>query len=450
MQRLTRSFRARLVLGALLWILVGLGVSWVLLTAVFERRVIAEFQSELDHHAMELAAIVDVGPSGRPIIRQPLSDHRFSDTGSGNYWQVENRHGNLRSASLGDHRMALTLDLGVPNGALMTTQPGPTGPMLVLERTVPAGPDAIATRVAVAVQESEINDMMEEMRWSFGLTLGAIALGLIGALVAQVTYGLHPLRRIDRALTAIRRGEATRLPDDLPIEVAPLAHGMNAVLSANEDVVRRGRVQAGNLAHALKTSLAVIMDEAERPGMSGAVLYHECERMRRQIDYHLVRARAAASSNKAVTAAPVEPAIRAIVAALSRLYRDRGLRFDIAMPDQPVVVACEAEDLDELLGNLIDNAGKWARARVRISAQVEPAGSVLITVEDDGPGMPEEARDVVFQAGQRFDEQKPGAGLGLAIVRDVAAMYGGAAWLERATLGGVAARLRLPKVRDVG
>jgi signal transduction histidine kinase len=302
-------------------------------------------------------------------------------------------------------------------------------------------------RVAVAIDTREIDSVIVALRRTLGMALSIMAVGLIGAAIAQITFGLWPLSRIRRGLAAIRLGHARRLPDDLPAEVMPLAQGLNDVLAANEVVVQRARIQAGNLAHALKTPLAVLMDEAERlkaRGESGALILRECERMRRQIESHLARARAAASSASVTAATPLMPALASLVSAIGRLYRDRDLRFEMPGDDHEILVSCEAEDLDEILGNLMDNAAKWARTRIAVRIDPSIPGRVRIFVEDDGPGMPADASESVFRVGQRLDEQMPGSGLGLAIVRDVAELYGGRAWIERTDGDGTTVGLELP------
>ena len=433
-----------------------MGVSWVALTELLRRHVWSEFETELDHHATELAAILRIDADGRPLITQPLSDHRFGTIGSGHYWQVEARNGDrLRSGSLGDATLPLELDFAAAGRDRADTVSGPAGPVLIAERTFAVGDPVRVLRVAVAIETGEIDVVMQGLRRIIGVALAVIAAGLIAAVLAQVTFGLRPLGRVRSALGAIRRGEASRLPDDLPLEVAPLARSMNDLIAANEDVIRRARVQAGNLAHALKTPLAILMDEARRvenTGHFGEVVLRESERMRRQIEYQLAHARAAASSGSVTAAAPIGPAIQAIISAMSRLYAHRSLRFELDGSARDLVAACEKEDLDELLGNILDNAAKWAgsRIRVRVSTVERPSREmVLIVVEDDGPGMPDDARERVFQVGQRLDEQVPGTGLGLAIVRDVAGLYSGRCWIERSDLGGVAFHLELPLVGAV-
>jgi len=444
-----QSFRFRLIAGAAIWIVVGMGFSYAALVSLLRDHVESEFMDELDHHGTELSGLIRLDPAGRLTISQPLSDHRFFEPYSGYYWQVQRGADILASPSLGAARLPATMPLDGVGREEDSTAVSPSGPAMMMQRIIEPSPDVGPVRLAVATDRRLIDEMIGGLRHTLGISLGAIAAGLIVAAVIQVTYGLMPLGRIRLAVAAVRRGEAKRLPDNLPREVAPLAASVNALIATNEEVVRRARTQAGNLAHALKTPLAVLMDEAERiqdAGGDGHVILEQCERMRRQIDYQMAKARAAASRSGAGATAAFGPALEGIVSALSRLHRDRGLVFNVddAAPD--TIVACEREDLDEMIGNLVDNAGKWARTRVRVTAVRAYPGRLSVSVEDDGPGMPEEARERVFLAGERLDEMVPGTGLGLAIVRDVAELYGGSVWIDTSPLGGAAVHLELPIV----
>jgi signal transduction histidine kinase len=451
------SFRARLIAGAIIWIAVGIGASWWVLSEMFRGHAISEFVDELDHHATELANLLETDASGRLSVRVPLSDHRFLTPKSGYYWQAELPNGQrLTSASLGSARLELRRDFTHAGEQKERRIDGPTGKLLLLERVVrlPAGANLAAgtappgdiARVAVGTDQRLLDEFMGSFRRTLGMSLGMIAIGLIAAAFAQIAYGLRPLRRIRQALQAVQRGDAQRLPGDLPEEVAPLAANVNALLDAKEAMIRHARVQAGNLAHALKTPLAILQEEGRRlqaAGQDGRQVMEQCDRMRRQIDYQLAKARAAASRMGNFGATRLAPALTSIAATVERLYRDRDLHFDVAAPPADTVVMCEAEDLDEILGNIIENAAKWARSRIRVTVDAGPT-IVHITVEDDGPGMAVEARERVFEAGERLDEQTPGTGLGLAIVRDVTTLYGGRCWIDTATLGGAAVHVELP------
>jgi signal transduction histidine kinase len=277
-----------------------------------------------------------------------------------------------------------------------------------------------------------------------------LAIALTGAAALQVAFGLQPMSRLRRALAAVGSGKTGRLPRSFPTEVQPLVDDLNNLIEVNARMLLRARTQAGNLAHALKTPLAVLTDEAYRLEDRGeteaaAIILQQSQRMQRQIDYQTARARAAASRSVPGVFAPVAPAVGTIVSAMQRLYAAKNLRI-VEDIDARCVALCDPMDLNEMLANLIDNACKWAAQRVVIRAHVqEDARQIVITVEDDGPGLPAESMEAVFQIGERLDEQVPGSGLGLPIVRDLAQLYGGEIHLEKSGDAGLKAVLRLPR-----
>jgi signal transduction histidine kinase len=270
---------------------------------------------------------------------------------------------------------------------------------------------------------------------------------MLGGLL-QVRRGLRPVNDIRQRLGDLRQGRARRLEGAYPSEVQPLVDDLNALLDHREEAVRRAQAKAGDLAHGLKTPLAVLARDAEQAERDGhaalaSSIRREVEGMRRQIDSHLVQARAAASAAapgaRCLVAASAEPLGRT----LDRLHADRGLVLALdAGPE--VAVAVERQDLDEMLGNLLDNACKWARTQVTLTAAPDAAHHVRIVVEDDGEGLPERMWSQVLDRGVRADQSAPGSGLGLAIVRDLADVYGGTITLGRASIGGLRAELRLP------
>jgi signal transduction histidine kinase len=272
------------------------------------------------------------------------------------------------------------------------------------------------------------------------------------AAALQVSFGLQPMSRLRRALGAIGSGSAAKLPGDFPSEVQPLVDDLNNLIEINGQMVLRARTQAGNLAHALKTPLAILTDEANRlesrsEAESAAVILQQSQRMQRQIDYQIARARAAASRSVPGVVAPVLPTVSSIITAMKRLYDAKKLRMDVDI-EAGCAALCDPMDLSEMLANLIDNACKWAAETVAIRAYTDESKSqVVIAVEDDGPGLPAEAMDVVFRIGERLDEQVPGSGLGLPIVRDLAQLYGGEIRLENSLKGGLRAILKLPQAR---
>jgi signal transduction histidine kinase len=286
-----------------------------------------------------------------------------------------------------------------------------------------------------------------------GHLMAAVAIMTAIAGFAVVRSGLAPLDEIRRRLRAIQGGAERRLQGRYPSEVQPLVDDMNALLAHQEQAVQRALAKAGDLAHGLKTPLAVMSQDAQRAAAAGqadlaAALSEQIERMRRQIEYHLAHARAAASGTNAGARCSIAASAEPLARTLLRLHAGRGIAIDVLVPPDHEV-RCQREDLDEMLGNLLDNACKWAASRVVITSEVLPpeGGShepaVTITVDDDGPGLAEAMREAVLQRGVRVDEAAPGSGLGLAIVRDLAGVYGGTIGLEAGPIGGLRARLRL-------
>ena len=282
---------------------------------------------------------------------------------------------------------------------------------------------------------------------------GALSVAAIGLLVAgltQVRTGLAPFEQLRSRLAAVRQGQSRRVEGSYPSEVQPLVDDLNALLEDRERSVGRAQAKAGDLAHGFKTPLAVLAQEAERAqagegGELATTVAQQVDRMRRQVDYHLAHARASASGARLGARCSVVESVEGLARTLLRLHAERGLVIETEVPGE-LAVQVEREDLDEMLGNLLDNACKWARSRVRLAASADGVGEsgVLILVDDDGPGLDPSLQATVLQRGVRADEASPGSGLGLAIVRDLAELYGGTVALGRSPEGGVRARLQLP------
>ena len=275
----------------------------------------------------------------------------------------------------------------------------------------------------------------------------SIAIACMIAGLWQIRKGLSAVDQVRARLLSVHRGEERRVTGSYPTEVQPLVDDLNTLLDDRERMVQRAIAKAGDLAHGLKTPLAVLSQEAERASHSGHAdvaesVGREVERMRKHIDYHLAQARAAASGGAPGTHSPIKPAADALARTMLQLHADRGIAIDVRVsPDHGV--RCQREDLDEMLGNLLDNACKWTRSRVVVSSNTSN-GHTLIVVDDDGPGLAPAMRESVLRRGVRADEAVPGSGLGLAIVRDLAELYGGSIELDESANGGVSARLRLP------
>jgi signal transduction histidine kinase len=442
---LRNSFRARLIVGAVLWISIGLLLSGLVLSRLFEELVIRQVDHDLTDHAEELRGLLERSPDGTLAVPRSLSDPRFAVPGSGLYWQVEGAKGQvLRSPSLQD--VSLPFDAShLDRPQKLATSLGALRLYQQLVRTRNGEPPL---RLSIAVAENTLDAELSHFDMTLAASLGVIALGLFGAAVLQVTMGLRPLVRLRRALTEVRRGHLERLPDDLPQEVAPLVQDLNSMIGGNSEMLRRARTQAGVLAHSLKTPLAVLIDEAQQLEATGQpesarVVRDQCLKMQRQIDYEMARARAAARGTLGV-ASDVKETLADVVSALAQLNRRRGIALQLDAPEG-LVVACDPQDLSEIAGNLADNAAKWARSTVRVSAG-RTGRLVTLSIEDDGPGIPEGAREAVFVLGARLDESMAGFGLGLAVTRELVTHYGGRVWLEASPLGGTRACVELPAI----
>ena len=449
-----RSLRARLIIGAAIWIAIGVSAAGIFIAALFQQYATDLVDGALRNHLEELVTLIDVDAEGFPHLYRPLSDPLFSQIGSGFSWQVS-RSGKSLIKSIS----ASTDELPVPDDALGTNETrklalaGPRGPMIVFERLfLPEGGTPPPLRIQIGAETAVVDRMLPTFNIPLTLSLTLLAVALIAAAALQVSFGLQPMSRLRRALGAIGSGNAAKLPGDFPSEVQPLVDDLNNLIEINAQMVLRARAQAGNLAHALKTPLAVLTDESYRlehrgHAESAAVILQQSQRMQRQIDYQIARARAAASRSVPGVVAPVAPTVSNIIAAMKRLYGAKNLRIDVDV-DARCVALCDPMDLNEMLANLIDNAFKWGAKAVAVGGFMdESRNQLVVAVEDDGPGLPPESMDVVFRIGERLDEQVPGSGLGLPIVRDLAQLYGGEIQLGHSAKGGLKAILRLPQAR---
>ena len=452
------SLRLRLLLGTLGWIAVSIVVAGLALGGLFRQHVALQFHSELNTHLDQLVAHLIVDDKGQPALSAAQSDPRFAKPFSGLYWQVDGLDpssgkgvGLLRSRSLWDDVLRLPADSPGNGEVHQHRVAGPGETMLgVVERVVrieaAAGQPARSFRLVVAADEQQMSAPVERFSGLLWLALGLLGLGLGLAAVVQVRVGLAPLKRLHGTLAAVRGGRAQKLEGRFPTEVEPLVDEFNTVLAQNAEVVERARTQAGNLAHALKTPLAVIAnavggDRGELAQRIGA----QVELARTQIDYHLSRSRVAASLRVPGARTMVAAVLDGLLRVMQRIHAERNVELVVDPGAVAAVFRGEEQDLQEILGNLLDNACKWAARRVLVSIAVLD-DELLITLDDDGPGIAAGERERVLHRGERADEQVPGSGLGLAIVVDLARLYGGRVELAASPLGGLRVRLSLPAV----
>lgn len=448
------SISRRLLLLAAAWILALLGVGGVALDRIVTGTITRNFDTQLAAALPAMIAAAELDPFGEVRFNRPPVDPRFNEPYSGLYWQVA-AEGRMpfRSRSLWDRELPADFAVSCVEPCALRTNAFRNEPLRVVERDgiIPGSP--VVWRFQVAQATEQLDAQIRSVRTTLWWSLGALGAGLFALAIMQATFGLMPLRRVSAAIAAIRAGRMSRAPtNDVPPEIAPLVNELNALLEHNEQTAESARMHAGNLAHALKTPMSVLMNEAAAgsPDLADAVV-RELSTMRRHIDHHLARARAMGRRTAATARADVWPSLERLVAAIERIYAERGVVIDLA-GDRSVVFRGERQDLEELAGNLIDNAAKYGGGRVFVTVARgagPDAGFLTITVEDDGHGIPAKLREGMFERGARLDTGKPGTGLGLAIVRDVAGIYGGSVALaESEDLGGLLVTLRLPAGAD--
>lgn len=446
---LPQSLTGRILVASGIWMGVVLVAGGLMLSLLYRETVERNLDSRLSVLLDNLIGVTNVEGAGSVNLSRALVDPRFDEPYSGWYWQISGKGAaSFRSRSLWD--LELQSHVGkVYAHPHFSDIIGPEDQHLrVVERDILLPDSDRVFRFLIAADRSEIREEVAEFNRMLLLWLAALGGGLIAAMVIQVRYGLQPLRHIRRALAQIRNGGRSRLDENFPSEVMPLVLELNALLEHNESVVERAKTHVGNLAHALKTPLTVLGNEAtlDKTSPLAEVVLRQTATMSRHVDHHLARARAVARGGVIGSRAPVGPALIDLKRALERIYAGRNLVFTLEgleATDQAIFRG-ERQDLDEMLGNLMDNACKWARAWIGVTVTAQKAW-IRVTVEDDGPGIAGDVRARMFGRGQRADESVPGTGLGLAIVRDLAELCGGRIELSDSALGGLKAVLTLPR-----
>lgn len=442
MRSLFASLRGRFLLSILLWVALGIGAIWFSSVRLFTMHVESQYHSELEVHVRELGGLTVLDGKGRPYLARPLSDPRYAEPLSGFYWQVTRPgFGTIKSPSM--TRGGLDYDIAHSPSILHRVADGPTGHAIVygfIRETANGAP----LHFVIATDESHLQEIIVAFTRELTLWLTALALALIASGLAIITFGFRPFSRLATAIDHLRSGSAERIAGTYPDEIQPLVNDLNAYVERNSEIVERGRVQASALAHSLRTPLAVITDEAERmleaPRPDAArILLDQSERMQRQLDYHLARVRSGGSKVGVAVKCRLGDVLPPLLRAMQRCHP--GKRFTSDVPAD-AVIAMDADDLSEILNNLLDNAGKWAKAEVRVTL-----GSGGVLVCDDGPGLTADRREQVFAIGETSADKCGGSGLGLPIARSIARDYGGDITLHQADGGGLCARLEEPQVR---
>jgi signal transduction histidine kinase len=461
------SLRVRLYATAVLWTILALPLAGFIIMSLYRHDVEQAFDDRIRTLLLVVYTDSSDHAQGEPGSPRDVGEPLFEITHSGWYWQIkptETKEGRrtLVSKSLASEMLPSPFERNVnPDGfgIRWTRDVGPNGAQLRVAEMIQAlGGDDSGPRYSylVAGPLEWPQARIAHFRTRLFFSLALIGFGILALTLFQVRFGLLPLRDVETGLAAIRTGKADRLDVKLPVEIEPLQVEINALIQSNQDIIERARTQVGNLAHALKTPLAVIANEANEEIKHGssplaAKVVEQSNVMRDQIGYYLDRAQMAARAGVIGRTTEISPVAASLKRALERIYRDKGVVIEVDCPEAARFQG-EKQDLEEMLGNLMDNACKWAQGTVHVAVRALPAEArsarqrILITVEDDGPGLSEEQRQRIGKRGQRLDESKPGSGLGLSIVSDIATSYNGKLALDASPKGGLLARLELPAV----
>jgi signal transduction histidine kinase len=453
------SLAFRLMVSSTVVAMFLLALAALLLNQLFQSALERNFDARLRAAIDALSANVEPGPDGTPQLLGTLADNRFTLADSGWYWQVlspKPGQAPLLSASRLDRPLPVGAAAKLPRDEnriaafSMADEKGQQLRAIEQRITFDSSPDEYS--FMVTGNFDELRDEVRAFRNALLTTLGLLGAGLIAAISLQVGFGLKPLKQLEKRLNDIRGGRIEMLESNYPREIQPVADELNLLVQSNFEVVDRARMQVGNLAHALKTPISVLTNEArDAPGPLAEKVKEQVEVMRDQVNLYLDRARRAARAQGIGSVTDVDSVLQSLGRTLERINRDKGVTITVAAPPG-LRFRGERQDLEEVVGNLMDNACKWSKSKVEARGHLvaEPGEDgrrwLEIEVDDDGPGLRPEQRATALKRGQRLDETKPGSGLGLNIVTETVAMYGGKVELDDAAMGGLRVRLRLPAV----
>jgi len=445
------SLRRRLIVASIFWICAGFLVAFWLLSAIFHAQASAQFYEELDVHVLELERLVQEDEQGQLAMGSHFSDPRYDVPSSGYYWVVRtNGDVDLESPSLSGLDLRIPPDDHKPGETIERhSVEGPTGKLLFVERTINTQHiDQQIRQYIVGTDKRHLDAMVASFNKLLATALSVFAVAMIAATILLLKFAMAPFDRLHAALSQVRSGNSRQIDGAFPQEVQPLVTEFNGLLVGITDMLQRARAGAGNLAHGLKGPLTIIANESfemdERGEQdSAAIIRDQSRKMQRHIDHHLARARASIVARMPGMRTSLEKELAQLVQALQTLYKDKSILVETEI-DPDLFLTTDTQDLNEILGNILENAFKFARSSISISARRSPRDLVAITIEDDGPGLPLEAREMVFGIGNQWDQLKPGHGLGLAIVKELLELYGGEVRLDDAPGGGLRFDITLP------
>lgn len=429
------SLKSRLVLAAIVWLtamVIAVGVS--VPNQVFNYMV-SDTKSQLSIYMDEISASLEADEKGNLTLTTNLSDPRFNRPYSGLYWSAKTDSDLLRSRSLWDQK--ISAQKGIKKEYL-----GAREEKLIYLHTTLYYPDYDGPiEILIGIDEQPLEDTVQQLMGQLWVILALLYFGVLAVIMLQVQWSLHPLTKMHKELSQLRSGDKTQLDEEYPKEVSPVVSDLNALIFHYQELLERARHHAGNLSHALKTPLSVLkneittLDDDHRQRLQPPV-----EQIQSQIDYHLGRARMAGSKNILSVRANPSQRVDAISMAFDKVYASREVTL-INELDSEIEVAVDKTDLDEMVGNLLENGYKWASSIIRVHSEQPTTGEINIIIEDDGPGIPEDKIQQAVQRGVRLDETTPGTGLGLNIVSEMAHSYRGILTLSRSSMGGLRAQL---------
>ncbi|WP_152430256.1 ATP-binding protein [Vibrio aquimaris] len=425
------SLKSRLVLAAVVWLTAMIIAAGVMMPSQVYLYMQEDTKQQLSIYMDEIAAALEADEKGNLKLTSPLSDPRFTRPYSGFYWSAKTDKALLRSRSLWDKNLTIKNEhdlLGARDEKLIYIQstlyyPDYSGPI----------------DVTIGTDQQPITDTVRNLMSQLWFILALLYIGILALIIIQVQWSLSPLNKMHKELSQLRMGKKTQLDQEYPKEIAPVVSDLNALVFHYQELLERARHHAGNLSHALKTPLSVLKNDiSTKDSATQEQLRPPIDQIQNQIDYHLGRARMAGAKNILSVSANPSERVDAISMAFDKVYTERGISL-INELDSSISVAVEKTDLDEMLGNLIENAYKWSSSIIRVHSllQKDSPETIDIMIEDDGIGIPEQKLGTVIKRGVRLDETMPGTGLGLNIVCEMAHSYRGKLTLGRSGLGGL-------------
>ena len=448
------SLKFRLLLGAAVFIAAALIIYSAALTRLFEEQVSERLYAEMDAHLTQLITLLEFDENGRVVVADTLDNPRFDRPFGGLYWQVSAENGSFASRSLWDQTIELPLSDSKPGQVERQRDINSNaGVLMAIKRSVVvgSGEDTQKVDLIVARDQGELDEILAGFSWQVLFLVGLLALFLMMAAAAQVLIGLRPLNTVRRHLSDMVAAKTNSLEGEFPSEVQPLVSGINELLSERASMVERARSGASDLAHGLKTPLAILLAEARSLREAGdSNVAEEIERqievMNQHVERQLARARAGShvGSHQGLLkmGTELQPALEKLLNAFRQLPRGDLIDWKLAV-EKDISADIDPMDFDEIVGNLLDNGRKWTRDQVSITAQ-ESSGAVEISIVDNGPGVSDDNLQHILTRGGRLDESSPGSGLGLAIASDIVEIYKGTLTLENPHSGGFKVVLRLP------